>query len=110
MMPKNWEEREETGASVRARNPHQTIGEWVVSLSPWIRFFDSNPKGLERPNIPKTDFLAGFGRLMPVEGRKSDGPVPSLQRGAGWLRNGLALSRSPLTNMELLTRRESRNS
>lgn len=98
------------GSSVKAKNPHQAIGDWVVSLSPWIRFLDSNPKGLKRPNIPKTDFLAGFGCLMPVEGRKSDGPVPSLQRGAGWLRYGLALSRSPLTNMELLTMREGRNS
>lgn len=98
------------GCSAKARSPRQSIGGWVVSLSPWIRFLDSNPKGLERPNIPKTELLAAFGPLMPVKGRKSDGLVPSLQRGAGWLRNGLALSRSHLTNMELLTVRESRNS
>lgn len=104
------EEREEIGASVKARSPHQTIGEWVASLSPWIRFFDSNPKGLKRPNIPKTDFLAGFGCLMPVEERKSDGSAPSLQGVAGWLGNGLALSRSPLTHMGLLTMKEVRNS
>ena len=50
------------------------------------------------------------GPLMPVQGRKSDGLVPSLQRGAGWLQSGLALSRSHLTNMELLTMREGRDS
>ena len=95
---------------MNARSSHQSIGEMVVSLSPWTRVLYSNPKGLERPNIPKADFLAAFGPLMPVEGRKSDGLVPSLQRGAGWLWSGLALSRSHLTNLELLTMREGRNS
>lgn len=95
---------------MKSRNPPQSIGEWVISLIPWVRFLDFNPKGLERPNIPKTGFLAAFGPLLPMEGRKSDGLVPSLQRGAGWLWNGLALSRSHLTNMELLTIRKDRNS
>lgn len=95
---------------MNARSSLQSIRERAVNASPWVTFLYSNPKGLERPNIPKTDFLAAFRPLMPVEGRKSDGLVPSLQRGAGWLQSGLALSRSLPTNMELLTMRQGRNS
>ena len=61
---------------MNARSPHQSIGEMVVSLSPWTKVLYSHPKGPKRPNIPKADFLAAFGPLMPVEGRKSDGLVP----------------------------------
>ena len=95
---------------MNARSSRQSIGETVVSLSPWTRVLYSNPKGPERPNIPKADFPGCLWASHASAGEKSDGLVPSLQRGAGWLQSGLALSRSHLTNMELLTMREGRDS